>query len=251
MIHMKTEFNVGDMVRVKSKKELIDIFGVTQDGYITGNKGGWVKEMYDVCEKEGFVIIVNQKYGVEVQFNNGDSWNFSPSALEKIGITVRQKDDYAHITFNGDTDYNIGYKALDDGNVDFRFRTAAFYKDKNSGEVKQKDDYVRITFNGDTTTATDGKRTVSVKRYHDDEYDKNVAIAEVTKKLFHHFPEEGDVYYSVSVCPKGARVDECIYHGYSIDKDLKKSGNFYKNRATAEKVAASINKTFEGAKDYE
>ena len=204
MIHMKTEFNVGDMVRVKSKKELIDIFGVTQDGYIIGNKGGWVKEMYDVCEKEGFVIIVNQKYGVEVQFNNGDSWNFSPSALEKIGITVRQKDDY-----------------------------------------------VRITFNGDTTTATDGKRTVSVKRYHDDEYDKNVAIAEVTKKLFHHFPEEGDVYYSVSVCPKGARVDECIYHGYSIDKDLKKSGNFYKNRTTAEKVAVSINKTFEGAKDYE
>lgn len=36
------------------------------------------------------------------------------------------------------TDYNIGYKVLDDGNVDFRFRTAAFYKDKNSGETFQK-----------------------------------------------------------------------------------------------------------------
>ena len=204
MIHMKTKFNVGDAVRVKSKKELIDTFGVTQDGYITGNKGGWVKEMYDVCEKEGVVIRTMSEYGVEVQFYNGDSWNFSPSALEKIETTVRQKYDYVHIAFNGDT-----------------------------------------------TTATDGKRTVSVKRYHDDEYDRNVAIAEVTKKLYHHFPEDGDVYYSVSVCPKGARVDECIYHGYSIDKDLKKSGNFYKNRATAEKVAASINKTFEGAKDYE
>ena len=68
MIHMKTEFNVGDMVRVKSKKELIDIFGVTQDGYITGNKGGWVKEMYDVCEKEGFVIIVNQKLELKSSF---------------------------------------------------------------------------------------------------------------------------------------------------------------------------------------
>ena len=204
MIHMKTEFNVGDMVRVKSKKELIDIFGVTQDGYIIGNKGGWVKEMYDVCEKEGFVIIVNQKYGVEVQFNNGDSWNFSPSALEKIGITVRQKDDYVHITFNGDT-----------------------------------------------TTATDGKRTVSVKRYHDDEYDKNVAIAEVTKKLYHHFPEMGDAYYSVAVYPHGVCVNDFHYQGYLIDNKLMLSGNFYKNRATAEKVAASINKLLKEAKDYE
>ena len=29
MVHMKTKFNVGDMVRVKSKKELIDISELT------------------------------------------------------------------------------------------------------------------------------------------------------------------------------------------------------------------------------
>lgn len=204
MIHMKTKFNVGDTVRVKSKKELIDTFGVTHKGYIIGNYGGWVKEMYDVCEKEGVVIRTMSEYGVEVQFYNGDSWNFSPSALEKVGVPVKQKDDCVHITFNGDT-----------------------------------------------TTATDGKRTVSVKRYHDDEYDRNVAIAEVTKKLYHHFPEKGDVYYSVAVYPHGVCVNDFHYQGYLIDNKLMLSGNFYKNRATAEKVAASINKLLKEAKDYE
>ena len=46
MIHMKTKFNVGDIVRVKSKKELIDTFGVGSGGYIIGNYGGWVKNIY-------------------------------------------------------------------------------------------------------------------------------------------------------------------------------------------------------------
>ena len=117
--------------------------------------------------------------------------------------------------------------------------------------MRQKGDYVHITFNGDTTTATDGKRTVSVKRYHDDEYDRNVAIAEVTKKLYHHFPEKGDVYYSVAVYPHGVCVNDFHYQGYLIDNKLMLSGNFYKNRATAEKVAASINKLLKEAKDYE
>ena len=203
MIHMKTKFNVGDTVRVKSKKELIDTFGVDDGGCIIGNKGGWVKDMYKTCGKEGVVTIANE-YGVMVQFFNGDSWNFSQSVLEKVGITMRQKDDCVHITFNGDT-----------------------------------------------TTATDGKRTVSVKRYHDDEYDRNVAIAEVTKKLYHHFPEKGDVYYSVAVYPHGVCVNDFHYQGYLIDNKLMLSGNFYKNRATAEKVAASINKLLKEARDYE
>lgn len=203
MIHMKTKFNVGDTVRVKSKKELINTFGVDDKGNIVGNKGGWVLDMYNKCGKEGVVIIVNE-YGVMVQFFNGDSWNFSSSALEKIGITVRQKDDYVHITFNGDT-----------------------------------------------TTATDGKRTVSVKRYHDDEYDRNVAIAEVTKKLYHHFPEKGDTYYSVNLSIKGAHVSDCYYEDDLADKEILTSGNFYKNRASAEKVAASINKLLKEVKDYE
>ena len=62
---MKTKFNVGDTVRVKSKKELLDTFGVDGGGCFIGNYGGWVKDMYATCEKEGVVIAsVLMSFGV-------------------------------------------------------------------------------------------------------------------------------------------------------------------------------------------
>ena len=102
---------------------------------------------------------------------------------------------------------------------------------------------VTITFNGDTTIATDGEKTVSVTKYHGDEYSEETGAIEAIKKLYHRFPQKGDTYYSVGV-DVIAEIDSFPYTADKFDDDLRKSGNFYETKEAAQKAADKINAIF-------
>lgn len=104
---------------------------------------------------------------------------------------------------------------------------------------------VTITFSGDTTIATDGKRTATVTRYHGDEYSEETGAIEAIKKLYHRFPQKGDVVYFVGVSRDGAHVGSCRFDDtFAVDRSYRKSGNLYETKAAAQAVADKINAIF-------
>ena len=104
---------------------------------------------------------------------------------------------------------------------------------------------VTITFSGDTTIATDGEHTATVTRYHGDEYSEETGAIEAIKKLYHRFPQKGDVVYFVNTGYGKVYTGSCIFDDtHEIDRLYRKSGNLYKTKAAAQKVADKINAIF-------
>ena len=104
---------------------------------------------------------------------------------------------------------------------------------------------VTITFSGDTTIATDGEHTATVTKYHGDEYSEETGAIEAIKKLYHRFPQKGDVVYFVNTRYGKVYTGSCIFDDtHEIDRLYRKSGNLYKTKAAAQKVADKINAIF-------
>ena len=104
---------------------------------------------------------------------------------------------------------------------------------------------VTITFSGDTTIATDGEHTATVTKYHGDEYSEETGAIEAIKKLYHRFPQKGDVVYFVNTGYGKVYTGSCIFDDtHEIDRLYRKSGNLYETEAAAQKVADKINAIF-------
>ena len=104
---------------------------------------------------------------------------------------------------------------------------------------------VTITFTGDATIATDGEHTATVTRYHDDEYSEETGAIEAIKKLYHRFPQKGDVVYFVNTGYGKVYTGSCIFDDtHEIDRLYRDSGNLYETREAAQKAADKINAIF-------
>ena len=104
---------------------------------------------------------------------------------------------------------------------------------------------VTITFSGDKTIATDGEHTATVTRYHGDEYSEETGAIEAIKKLYHRFPQKGDVVYFVNTGYGKVYTGSCIFDDtHEIDRLYRKSGNLYETKEAAQKVADKINAIF-------
>ena len=104
---------------------------------------------------------------------------------------------------------------------------------------------VTITFTGDTTTATDGEHTATVTKYYGDEYSEETGAVEAIKKLYHRFPQKGDVVYFVNTGYGKVYTGSCIFDDtHEIDRLYRKSGNLYETREAAQAVADKINAIF-------
>lgn len=71
------------------------------------------------------------------------------------------------------------------------------------------------------------------------------------KKLYHPFPQVGDIYYTVdiSLLGKKAIVSGFKYDNCQIDRIYRNIGNFYKLKEEAQVVADKLNNIFKKNKE--
>lgn len=78
-----SKFNVGDKVRVKDWDELVEEFGLTEDGDIDND--GFIFEMKEFCGMETVIEnILFHDNDPWIFLENGESFAFSESELIKL-----------------------------------------------------------------------------------------------------------------------------------------------------------------------
>ena len=230
---------------------------------IVGNSSGHFFHNGDIVT---VTLIDSNDRSFDCEDNDGSDWRVAECDIEKVEgtmkfkvgdkVTIKSKAEivkaYGNVNdmpgeWNDDMDEYCGKTGEIISISDDRYRVD-FGNRKWTYGVKAltpAQSTVTITFSGDTTIATDGEHTATVTKYHGDEYSEETGAIEAIKKLYHRFPQKGDVVYFVNTGYGKVYTGSCIFDDtHEIDRLYRKSGNLYETREAAQKVADKINAIF-------
>lgn len=93
----------------------------------------WVKVNSRYDEYEG-----KKKYTVTLRFPNKDDEARMKKFCDDTLAEAKKLSEFEGRTWRSGDDLRNGYTVNEDGSLDFKFQTAAFYTDKDTGELVQK-----------------------------------------------------------------------------------------------------------------